>query len=329
MPPSARVATQPNGGGPARPEYPARPRFFAHRFVRLMTKACLATHCGSDVFCLLAVIAHQEDARGYRGPVRFFNGQLAPLVGCGSDDALARVRAKAVAAGWLVYQPGGKGRAGEYWVAIPDDLTDWDDGPTDEGAGADAEIYHRKNADISNDRNGVYLPQKCGDNRGGKNLPPQICGDNRGRSAEHSSLTLSQEEVLARAADGGVSERETDIESIPSVQVFVDAWNEAGLIPRTATSDIRGKWQRAWRDFAGFRDRWRSAVEHAGRQARCRPGGEFPLSPEFLLGHESSVERVLGGEFNDRAAGQRGDYESPAQKIMRERAEKRAKGGAA
>src|SRR5206468_335908 len=52
--------------------YPKRRPCFAHRFTRLMTKCCLANRLGPEVFTLLAVVVHQEDAAGYRGPVGYF-----------------------------------------------------------------------------------------------------------------------------------------------------------------------------------------------------------------------------------------------------------------
>ncbi|HEY1186799.1 MAG TPA: hypothetical protein VGE74_04035 [Gemmata sp.] len=113
-------------------EYPKRPKFFALRFARLMAKDCLANQIGPDACWLLAVIAHTEDAKGYRAPVTFFNEQLMPLVGCHNVKALDRVRDKAVASGWLHYEPGGKSKAGRYWVVVPDRNRDWDDHPTDE-----------------------------------------------------------------------------------------------------------------------------------------------------------------------------------------------------
>lgn len=115
------------------PTYPKRPPFFACKFVRLMTKKCVANDLGPQVFTLLAVIAHQEDARGYSDPVGWFNTQLLPVVGIKSVDVLDRVRDKAVKAGWLHYIPGTKSEPGWYFVTIPERFKRTDDGPTDEG----------------------------------------------------------------------------------------------------------------------------------------------------------------------------------------------------
>ncbi len=114
------------------PSYPDRPPFFALKFIRLIGKICLANEIGADACWLLTTIASVEDAKSYRSAVTFFNEQLMPLVGQNSHDSLARVRAKAVKAGWLHYEKGGKGFAGKYWVVVPTEFTELDDGPADE-----------------------------------------------------------------------------------------------------------------------------------------------------------------------------------------------------
>lgn len=113
--------------------YPKRPKMFVAKFVRLLAKACVANELGAEAFALLTVIAATEDARGYRGPVNFWNGQLAPLIGCRSDSAFKRVRAKCERAGWLVCSTGTKWSPPSYWVVVPATFDGWDDGATDEG----------------------------------------------------------------------------------------------------------------------------------------------------------------------------------------------------
>jgi hypothetical protein len=117
------------------PTYPKRPPFFAGKFCRLMTKVALANDLGAGSVCLLMVVAHQEDAAGYRGPVTYWNDQLKPLIGVRTDHALITTRKKAVEAGWLHYEPGGKGVAGRYWVVIPPRYRDLDAGSTAERPG--------------------------------------------------------------------------------------------------------------------------------------------------------------------------------------------------
>ncbi len=116
-------------------EYPKRPKFFAHRFCRLMGKVCLGGDIGPDTCWLLAFIVNTEDAAGYRRPVSFFNDDLATRTGL-SLAGMKRLRDKAVAAGWLCYEPGAKGRAARYFVIVPPWADGMDDGPGDESAGS-------------------------------------------------------------------------------------------------------------------------------------------------------------------------------------------------
>ena len=114
--------------------YPQRQPFFAHRYCRLLTKTCAAQDIGHIAFVLCVTIAHQEDAKRYKGAVTFFNEQIMPLIGVSKWDALDRARKRAVKACWLHYEPGNRGQRqpGRYWVTIPDGLDDFVDTPCDE-----------------------------------------------------------------------------------------------------------------------------------------------------------------------------------------------------
>lgn len=193
-------------------EYPKRPKFFSHRFCRVLMKACAANEIGPEACWLLTVIAHTEDAKGYRGAVTFFNSQLQAFVGCGSDDSLNRTRAKAVRAGWLHYEPGGKGKAGRYWVEVPDQHRDWDDLPSDESLDCNTDTA----AEVRQEAGG-----KCGEKPGesaGEAVSTRTgagtsrgkvrvqAGGKPGESADHSSLSLflslSQDPPTPRGAGG-------------------------------------------------------------------------------------------------------------------------------
>ncbi len=112
--------------------YPQRDSHFAHRFTRLLTKTAAAQEIGPEGTWMLTVIVHQEDAKRYKGAVTFYNTQLMPLCGIGSDRRLFQVRDRLVEAGWLHYEAGAKRRPGKYWVLVPDDLSDASDAPVDE-----------------------------------------------------------------------------------------------------------------------------------------------------------------------------------------------------
>jgi hypothetical protein len=104
------------------------------RFIRLLARTCLGASIGPEACWLLTVIASTEDSKRYSGPVTYFNPNLADQMGV-SVSSLDRARKKAVAAGWLHYEPGLKRQAGLYWVTIPEDEASKPDGPSCEDGG--------------------------------------------------------------------------------------------------------------------------------------------------------------------------------------------------
>ncbi len=134
--------------------YMPHPRYWAMKLIRLLTKSCAANDVGPVGFALLTVIATTEDAAWYRRAVTYFDGQLAPLIGVASLKSLAAARKKCVDAGWLHYEPGGKGRPARYWCLVPQNADGMDDHPTDEG-GEDAEQMQRKFYVESGDESGT------------------------------------------------------------------------------------------------------------------------------------------------------------------------------
>jgi hypothetical protein len=114
--------------------YPQRPSHFAHKALRAAVKSCAAMRIGADGLALVTTIALQEDVIRYSKPVDFWNEQLAPLLGM-NVKRLDRVRDRCVAAGWLHYEAGAKGRPGIYWVKVPSHAAWAPDTPTCEELG--------------------------------------------------------------------------------------------------------------------------------------------------------------------------------------------------
>jgi hypothetical protein len=113
-------------------DYPQREKYFAHRFTRKLLKAAIAQQISPEACWLLTVIVHTEDAKRYSAPVTFWNEQLQSLLGFGGRSRLVRARNKAIEAGWLHYEPGGKFRPGRYWVTVPNEFANLTDGPVDD-----------------------------------------------------------------------------------------------------------------------------------------------------------------------------------------------------
>ena len=114
-------------------DYPKREAFFAHRFLRLLTKTAAAQELRPEVCWLLTVVAMQEDSKRYTEPAKWYLEQLLPLCGYKSNKSLTTAIGRAVAEGWLVYLHGSKTRPGRFWVTIPKRFECLDDGPCDEG----------------------------------------------------------------------------------------------------------------------------------------------------------------------------------------------------
>lgn len=180
--------------------YPKRDGFFAGKFCRLMTKVCLANQIGADGCYLLMTVAMTEDAKSYRSPVTYWNEQLLPLLGLSNVKALARVRDRVVSAGWLHYEPGGKGRIGTYWVTVPPEFDRMDDTPVDENA---AEYQP-----VLSDKTDVQSGSKAGNKAGGRRAAK------REKSGQPSSLSLpipdQEEDCGVPPPDGQPAQRPRD-----------------------------------------------------------------------------------------------------------------------
>jgi hypothetical protein len=120
-------------------EYPKREPFFAHKFVRLLTKSCAAQDIGLNAFALLCVIVHQEDSARYCGPVRFWNEQLMSTLSL-SPRALRDARDRAIEFGWLVYYREHDRATGRYFVTVPEQFSGLSDAPIEEPCAVRGEV---------------------------------------------------------------------------------------------------------------------------------------------------------------------------------------------
>jgi len=139
-------------------EYPARCPFFAHKFVRLLTKSCAAQDIGLNAFALLCVIAHQEDSARYTGPVRFWNEQLMNVLGFKSPKQLNECRAKAIEFGWLQYERSGNREVGRYAVLIPESFEGLDDSQIEPNHSVNHSTIHSESG-----TNKERIPERLGD----------------------------------------------------------------------------------------------------------------------------------------------------------------------
>lgn len=235
-------------------EYPKRPSHFAHKFVRVLAKACIANELGSDVCWLLTVIAHTEDAGGYRKSVTFHNGQLAAICGFGSESKLKRARAKAIGAGWLRYTPGSRGGAPKYWVVVAEKFRGMDDLPSDERP----DKYGV--TDGTTATNGATSDLQVNSKRTPSDL--QVNSD-RSQSGLLSSLHLhlNQETPLPPSGENEAN----DVG--PNPEAVAEVWNrQVGL---TACQELGVHRERIIRQWAtgnpSWVRHWRAVIEFMGR----------------------------------------------------------------
>ena len=151
-------------------EYPKKGSHYAHKTFRLMHKAMVAADYGRDVFCLLAIILHTEDAARYRGPVSYYNTQLMETLGFKKWEQFAAVRKKAIESGWLQYEGCGKRTPGRYFVTIPEGFEQVDDGLMEECIAPENGYKHGYDQGKVGDKLGYKLGANRGTNWG--NLQP-------------------------------------------------------------------------------------------------------------------------------------------------------------
>ena len=100
--------------------YPTRCQLFSVKFNRTLRCARVASEVGAAGAWLLNIIASQEDVFWYSKAPDFWDSQLADELGGIDQKTLARIRSKCVKAGWLHYDQGRKGKAGRYFVIVPE-----------------------------------------------------------------------------------------------------------------------------------------------------------------------------------------------------------------
>ncbi len=238
-------------------DYPKRPKFFATKFCRLLLKACVANELGPEAAMLLMAVANTEDARGYRGPVNFWNSQLQPLVGCRSDSALKRVRAKCERAGWLVHTPGTKWAPPSYHVAVPSQFDGWDDSASDESAG-----------DYD-----VETTVENGRQAGGERAASERQAGGERPDSFPIPVPIPEEPPPPESA-------EPTADKPPRPEEVIAAWNAVPGLPafKGTNPRLRQLLAERWRDQR-FRERWRDVIAALSRSDwhTGKAGGDAPF----------------------------------------------------
>jgi hypothetical protein len=256
--------------------YPKREPFFAHKFVRLLTKSCAAQDIGLNAFSLLCVIAHQEDSARYSGPVRFWNEQLMNVLGFKSPKQLNDCRSKAIQFGWLSYERSGNREVGRYAVTIPESFEGLEDTQIEDNRSLNHSSIHAENG-MSKER----IAERLGDESrnesvtesGKPSIPNPIPNPNPESTHENNTARTDQcdqillefnsafglqcrmtparrKALLARLKDDWWLKNWRESLSVGSQSEFLRGQNDRGwkidfeffLKPETVTKIIEGKY---------------------------------------------------------------------------------------
>ena len=102
---------------PSQPTKAKQPQLIS--ILRAMRHSQAIATIGRDAYALVVYIAERCDEGFWRGPVAFYNVQLAEALAFGSWRSLERARAIAVESGWLIYEQRGAKLPGLYLATIP------------------------------------------------------------------------------------------------------------------------------------------------------------------------------------------------------------------
>lgn len=272
-------------------KYPDRDQFFAHKFVRLLTKSCAAQDIGLNAFSLLCIIAHTEDAARYRGPVRYWNEQLQNALAM-SPKQLRLARDKAVEFGWLHYERDSKREVGRYWVTVPERA---------EGLG---------DAPIEEQDHGSYVPSHVTSEDNERDNERSHKGTLKGHIKGHSKVTSSipipfpspfpEEGGTPAAVAEPPSEKLTEWQS-EIIQAFNETFGTTARITTKRQAALKARWRDPW-----WRDNWRAALDRGSGSAFLRGANErgWVIDFEFFL-KPDSVAKILEGKYDNRTGTQR------------------------
>ena len=270
--------------------YPKRDPFFAHKFVRLLTKSCAAQDIGLSAFSLLCVIAHQEDAARYCGPVRFWNEQLMSTLSL-SPRALRDARDKAIKFGWLVYSRESDRATGRYFVTIPARFSALTDAPIEEPCAVSGESSGAVPCEVS----GADLHMKV----------HKEVTSNRTRSAHESAPEPSPPSIpiplpipVPKEGRGTqVADASPATEQMQEVLSEFDShFGTSSRMTASRIKSLKARLRDSW-----WCENWRSALDRGSGSAFLRGANDrgWIIDFEFFLRPDTAT-KILEGKYDDR-----------------------------
>lgn len=268
--------------------YPERCKFFAHKFVRLLHKAAVASEIGRDAFSLLVVIVHTEDAMRYRGAAKFWNSQLVETLGFKKWDQFDACRKRAIESGWLVYTCHGKRMAGEYWVTVPAGYEMVSDDPI--------ELSPEKGYDIGY-KDGYEQGVIAGMNRVQSGVRT---GDEQGEPSIPDPNPVPKPDPIEEQGFCVVASGETQPPYQIIAQQFVTAFGGTLRMTEKRRAAIKSRWRDDW-----WRDNWQAALEHGCQSAFLTGQNDrgWKINFDFFL-RPDSVTNILEGKYDGQQRAQ-------------------------
>jgi hypothetical protein len=276
--------------------YPKREPFFAHKFVRLLTKSCAAQDIGLNAFALLCVVAHQEDSARYLGAVRFWNEQLMNVLGFKSPKQLNDCRAKAVEFGWLSYERTGNREVGRYFVTIPEAFEGLDDAPI--------ETNHSVNHSESGTNSGTNkerIAERLGDESRNESV----------RESGKPSIPIPSPNPIPKTTTAEAAAVDVDDKTRTAanhiIQTFTQATGLKAIVTKKRIASVRER----IRDPV-WRDTWMQALEKASQIPALfgENDRKWTMDIEWFL-RPDTVAKILEGKYDNWT---RSKNDSPAER---------------
>lgn len=288
----------------SQPEYPKREAYFAHRFIRVLTKSCVTMDIGRDACLLLVYIAMQEDAARYRYPIKFWNSTLMQLMGFTSPKQLNSVRQKAVDAGWLAYFRDGTRDVGRYFVTIPPEFQDVDDRPIYSPEGTNNGTNSGKNQGPCE---GLYpkterIREYVGDESG--SILVTNSGTNQGPPSIPVPDPFPEPTPQPHAEEVGEPKSKGPANAI--AEAFMQATGRVCYVTPKRKQAVQARWKDPF-----WRENWQAALQRVGQSPFCNGKGErgWKMDLDFFL-KPDTVAQVMEGKYDSKPSIDCTDYES-------------------
>ena len=104
-------------------KYEERPKFFALKYMRAMSKLGVVKDIGPSGVLMCHTVVLYEDISSYSRPATFWNHDLMVRLDIRQPKSFRAIRQRCCNAGWLEYEQGASRKPGKYRTVAPPELT--------------------------------------------------------------------------------------------------------------------------------------------------------------------------------------------------------------